>query len=110
VTCAIRSAHGASADLEHWTLLASKKDRSFVRVTPAGKGEHTVVFTAPDRAEALTSRLPPEQRAEIGFVTLNGRDLFALLAKTPYAGVVVNPNSTPQLVLSKEALAVMAEG
>jgi hypothetical protein len=95
-------------DFPHWVLAAGKSDRSFMRVPIPGKGEHVVLFTALDRKDVLLDAVQPEMRAQIGFVTLSGRELFPLLARTPYAGAIVNPNSTPQLVMPKEMLTLLA--
>ena len=90
-----------------WVLPVGKADRSFVRVTIPDKGEHVVVFTAPDRVTALTANVPPDEAAQLGYATIAGRDLFPLLARSPYAGAIVNPNSAPQLVLSAEMLKLL---
>jgi len=90
-----------------WTLPVGKADRSFVRVTLPG-GEHVVLFTAGDRAKALTQTLPPEQAEKLGFATLTGQQLFPLLAQAPYAGAIINPNSEPQFVAPAELLKLLA--
>jgi hypothetical protein len=90
-----------------WVLPVGKADRSFVRVTISDDGEHVVVFTAHDRAKALTDEVPPEDAEKLGYATITGRDLFPLLARSPFAGAIVNPNSEPQLVLSAEMLKLL---
>jgi len=90
-----------------WVLPVGKADRSFVRVTIPDKGEHVVVFTAHDRAKALTEAVPPEEADKLGYATIAGRDLFPLLTRSPYAGAVINPNSEPQLVMPQELLKLL---
>ena len=76
-----------------WLAIIGKADNALVRINKPGKGEHALIFTAPDLAAHFLRGLPPAQAAACHASPVPGDQLFAFLAASTVKGFVVNPNS-----------------
>ena len=77
-----------------WLAIIGKADNALVRINKPGKGEHALIFTAPDLADHFLKGLPAAQAAACQASPVPGDQLFKFLSASTVKGFVVNANST----------------
>jgi hypothetical protein len=77
-----------------WLAIIGKPDNALVRINKPGKGEHALIFTAPDLADTFLKSLPPAQAAACQASPVPGAQLFRFLAASTVKGFVVNAHSS----------------
>ncbi len=78
-----------------WLLVMGKTDNALVRINMREKGEHALLFTAPDLAEHFLRGLPNNGGSACKTHSAVGETLFKFLIQSAVKGFIVNA-STPQ--------------
>lgn len=89
---------------EAWVVPVGLRCRSFLRALDPFHGELVVLFSGADRCH-LESLLQAQVFEQIGYVSMTGRQLFGVLARHRFGGVMINPGSTHELVVGAATLA-----
>lgn len=76
-----------------WLAVLGKTDNALVRINMREKGEHALIFTAPDLAEHFLKGLPNNGGAACKTASVPGNQLFKFLDGSGVKGFVVNANS-----------------
>lgn len=78
---------------EGWLVILGKADNAVVRMTIRDKGEHALVFSAPDLADNFLRNLPNNGAANCKQSAVDGEHLFKFLLNSGVKGFIVNGNS-----------------
>lgn len=86
-----------------WLAVLGKSDNALVRINMREKGEHALVFTAPDLAEHFLKGLPNNGGSACKTASVPGDQLFRFLGGSGVKGFIVNANSAQTRVFDAEA-------
>lgn len=86
-----------------WLVVLGKSDNALVRINMRDKGEHALVFTAPDLAEHFLKGLPNNGGAACKTASVPGDQLFKFLGTSSVKGFIVNANSAQTRVFDAGA-------
>ncbi len=76
-----------------WLAVLGKTDNALVRINMREKGEHALVFTAPDLADNFLRGLPNNGGSACKTSAVLGEQLFRYLLKSGVKGFIVNASS-----------------
>ncbi len=94
-----------------WLAIIGKTDNALVRINKPGKGEHALIFTAPDHSAHFLKGLPAAQASACQASPVPGEQLFPFLAASSVKGFVINANSTQARVFdSSVCRAILGQG
>jgi hypothetical protein len=86
-----------------WLAVLGKSDNALVRINMREKGEHALIFTAPDLADHFLKGLPNNGGAACKTSSVPGEQLFKFLGGAGVKGFIVNANSAQTRVFDAEA-------
>jgi hypothetical protein len=76
-----------------WLVVLGKTDNALVRINMREKGEHALVFSAPDLADNFLKGLPNNGGSACKTVAVSGVQLFKFVMKSGVKGFIVNASS-----------------
>ncbi len=76
-----------------WLVVLGKTDNALVRINMREKGEHALVFSAPDLADNFLKGLPNNGGSACKTVAVAGEALFKFVLKSGVKGFLVNASS-----------------
>jgi hypothetical protein len=76
-----------------WLVVLGKSDNALVRINMREKGEHALIFSAPDLADNFLKGLPNNGGSACKTVAVTGEQLFKFVEKSGVKGFVVNASS-----------------
>lgn len=86
-----------------WLAVLGKTDNALVRINMREKGEHALIFTAPDLADHFLKGLPNNGGSACKTASVVGEQLFKFLIKSGVKGFIVNASSPQTRVFEASA-------